>query len=176
MTYFTSDLHLGHANIIKYCSRPFASVEEMDAKIISNINTEVRHPDRDELVIAGDFCFGGIDKAVSYRERIACKNVRLVLGNHDLNLYNKHLVQFTGLFASVDDIRLTKARGHDLVVCHYAMRVWPGSHKGSWHLYGHSHGTLPRDESKSFDVGVDCWSYRPLSEAEVSNLFRKEKQ
>ncbi len=39
---------------------------------------------------------------------------------------------------------------------HYAQRVWEHSHHGSWHVYGHSHGSLPDDiKSKSIDVGVD---------------------
>jgi hypothetical protein len=35
MTFFTSDQHLGHRNIIRLCSRPFASIEEMDETLIS---------------------------------------------------------------------------------------------------------------------------------------------
>jgi calcineurin-like phosphoesterase family protein len=44
------------------------------------------------------------------------------------------------------------------------MKVWNGSHKGDWQLYGHSHGTLPDDPNAlSCDVGVDCWNYFPVS-------------
>jgi calcineurin-like phosphoesterase family protein len=44
------------------------------------------------------------------------------------------------------------------------MRVWNHSHHGSWHLFGHSHGTLTDDtDSLSLDVGVDCWGYSPVS-------------
>jgi calcineurin-like phosphoesterase family protein len=31
--YFTSDLHLGHANIISYSSRPFGGVAQMNAAL-----------------------------------------------------------------------------------------------------------------------------------------------
>jgi calcineurin-like phosphoesterase family protein len=54
-------------------------------------------------------------------------------------------------------------------LCHYAFRTWNYSHKGSWHLYGHSHGTLPEIEtSLSFDVGVDSWDFYPVSFDEVA--------
>jgi len=37
-TWFTADFHLGQANIIRYCSRPFAIVEEMDQAIVERLN------------------------------------------------------------------------------------------------------------------------------------------
>jgi calcineurin-like phosphoesterase family protein len=37
-TWLTADFHLGHANIIRYCSRPFATVDEMDQAILEQLN------------------------------------------------------------------------------------------------------------------------------------------
>lgn len=50
-----------------------------------------------------------------------------------------------------------------LFCSHYAHRVWPKSHHGSLHLYGHSHGTLPDSGNRSMDVGVDTNKFRPYS-------------
>lgn len=45
-----------------------------------------------------------------------------------------------------------------IVCCHYALRVWDRSHYGAWHLFGHSHGSMPDEpHSLSLDVGVDAW-------------------
>ena len=56
--------------------------------------------------------------------------------------------------------------GVGIWLSHYAHRTWPRLHRGDLHLYGHSHGTLPGD-SRSLDVGVDCWGYRPVTLAEI---------
>jgi len=70
--------HFEHRNIIKYCKRPFDSIELHDETIIDNINQKVGL--NDELYIVGDFAFCG-PPADHYRRMINCKNVHLVLGN-----------------------------------------------------------------------------------------------
>ena len=40
MTFFTSDMHQGHRNVIRLCNRPFASLEEMDETLISRPGTK----------------------------------------------------------------------------------------------------------------------------------------
>lgn len=159
MLFFTSDTHFGHYNIIKFCSRPFLSVEHMDEAIISNINRLVQP--NDTLYHLGDFSFRAPLGMSYYRDRINCKNIHLILGNHDVIK-----IQDKRLFSTISDLKQIKANKKKIIMCHYAMRVWNSSHHGSIHLYGHSHNTLPRTE-KSFDVGVDCWNYCPISLDEV---------
>ena len=57
-----------------------------------------------------------------------------------------------------------------IVLCHYAFRVWRNAHHGSWHLYGHSHGSLP-SAGRSMDVGVDCHDFSPISYEQVKTAF-----
>lgn len=56
-TFFTSDTHFGHANIIRFCKRPFENVEEMNEALIENWNKVVS--DDDTVFHLGDFAFGG---------------------------------------------------------------------------------------------------------------------
>jgi len=65
--------------------------------------------------------------------------------------------------------------GQQIILCHYAMRVWDKSHWGIWHLYGHSHGSLPDDpRSLSYDVGVDKNNFTPLLFEEVKEIMSKK--
>ncbi len=66
-------------------------------------------------------------------------------------------------------------RGKQLVV-HYPMREWKASHYGAYHLYGHSHGNLQDDSALlSFDIGVDCHHFRPVSYDEVKAVMKCKK-
>lgn len=152
MIFFTADLHLGHANIIRHCNRPFASAAEMDAAIIDAINHAVHRSD--QLWILGDFAFRGRDPA-SYRERIHCRDVRLLMGNHD----KRSKCEAAG-FQFVGDVAEISVGTQRIWMSHYPHRSWPASHRGSWHLYGHVHGKLAGEDrergTNAVDVGVDA--------------------
>src|SRR2546429_527154 len=83
MDFFTSDTHFGHANIIPYCSRPFASVPEMNEALIARWNDCVG-PD-DTVYHLGDFAMGLKSLWPEYRRRLNGKIV-FTLGNHDAPL------------------------------------------------------------------------------------------
>jgi len=170
MDFFTSDTHFAHANCIKYSKRPFASIDEMDDALIANINKVVKPNDR--LFHLGDFAMRNV---LLYRQRIRCKNIVLIKGNHD-----KDGEALTAAFSNVYDMLHLKIDLNGvpktIVLCHYAMKVWNKSHYGSYHLFGHSHGGLPDDETElAFDVGVDCHNYRPISLDEVIAIMAKKK-
>lgn len=151
MIFFTSDLHLGHANIIRHCSRPFAGAAEMDSAILAAINATAMACDT--LWILGDFAFRGRDPR-HYRDQIACRDVRLLVGNHD----KRSKCEAAG-FSFVGNVAEISVGTQRIWMSHYAHRSWPKSHRGSWHLYGHSHGTLSDDDRtraiNALDVGVD---------------------
>lgn len=178
--YFTSDFHLGHANILKYCDRPFGTIGEHDKIIIQNFNDIVET--YDVVYHLGDFTLGTTQWANNYIRRLKGKWVFLP-GSHDKWL--KGLPPFavpslTGQFPSVEDplVTLEYPAGNKeqvvIILCHYAMRVWDRSHYGSYHLYGHSHGKLP-EWGWSMDVGVDAQNFRPVSLRTVLETLEKEK-
>jgi calcineurin-like phosphoesterase family protein len=167
--YFTSDTHFSHANIIKYCNRPFKNTVEMNDTIINNWNAVVS-PD-DIVYHLGDFTFGKEDYMLTSVLKRLNGYIILIKGNHD-RLAWKNRDKF---YASSDSYREIEVNGQEITLCHYAMRVWNKSHRGAWHLYGHSHGTLPDDpNSLSFDCGVDCHNYKPLSFDEVAAIMAKK--
>ena len=177
--YFTSDPHFGHANIIKYCNRPFASADEMDRTIIDRWNERVQPGDT--LYCLGDWCLWKGSKSIgevaaSYRERINCKKIVMLWGNHDKR--GRRDEQFHKLFDGLYDLLELEIAGQLIVLCHYAMRVWNKSHHGSYHLYGHSHGSLPDDPTaRSFDCGVDSFNFYPVSiEEVVAKMANKQWQ
>ena len=151
--WFTADPHYGHKNIIKYCNRPFDTVQDMDETMIDNHNAVVK-PD-DDVYIVGDFSMGGPEVQSRYLKRLNGRK-HLIKGNHD-----RHPEKATGWTSVADYLELRAEDGTYLVLCHYGMRVWNGSYRGSVQLYGHSHGKLPGN-SQSLDIGVDCWDYRPV--------------
>jgi calcineurin-like phosphoesterase family protein len=186
--WITSDTHFGHTNIagpkISNSSsgyRDFNSVHEMNMALVDGINKYVKEDDI--LYHLGDWSFGGVHNILQFRNYIVCKNVHLILGNHDQHIVDKeikyHDTSFNPieLFSSVQDVLTLDIGKTKLFLSHYSHRVWLGSHKGVIHLYGHSHGSIP-DYGKSMDVGVDVafkkfGEYRPFNIGDITNIMSK---
>jgi len=121
------------------------------------------------------------DFGLTYKENLATVldqlngKIHLIAGNHE-----NAAVQNKSRFVWIKDYYELKVKDPDcdngvqrIILFHYAMRVWRGSYRGNWHLYGHSHGNLPDlDDHLCFDIGVDCHDFYPLSYDEVKAIMK----
>ena len=187
--FFTSDTHYSHSNICSATTnwsvndgyaRKFDSLEDMNQRLVDNINFLVQEDDI--LIHLGDWSFGGFDKIEEFRSKINCKNIHLVLGNHDHHIErNKEGVQ--RLFSSVQHylelevVRpLTKSMNEKFkfVCMHYPIASWHDMNQGVIHLHGHVH--LPYHlriaDGKAMDVGVDGNGLEPISLDEVLSIMK----
>jgi calcineurin-like phosphoesterase family protein len=186
--FLTSDSHYSHSNICRATSswgddsktRDFKSLDHMNSVLVDNINNRVG--ENDILFHLGDFSFGGFDKIGEFRSRILCKNIHLVLGNHDHHIErNKDGVR--SLFASVNhyvslDLR-RPGNGPEMdkismILCHFPIASWDGMNDGRIHLHGHVH-LAPHQkiaEGRAMDVGVDGNGLEPYSLDEILKLLK----
>ena len=172
--WFTSDHHFGHKNIIKYSKRPFNSVDEMDEEMIRRWNAKVGKEDR--VYHLGDVGLCSPERLGQILDRLNGK-IHLIKGNHETAaLANPRRFEW---IKDYFELKLPDTNAHQgsrfIVLMHYAMRVWNASHHGTWMLYGHSHGSLPDDpHALSFDAGVDCHDFSPLSYEEVKGIMKQK--
>ena len=147
MNFYISDLHLGHANILRWDQRPFADVEEMHREIIRRWNAAVSPGDT--VYLLGD---------VAWKTKIAQEILPqlrgkkyLIRGNHD-----KRSEEYSALFSSVEEHAAVKDGGELLILCHYPIAHWNGQYQGAVHLYGHVHRT--QDYDAFLQYGAHCRS------------------
>jgi len=187
--FFTSDTHYNHSNICRATTnwanadnltRDFKSLDHMNTALVDNINNKV--DENDVLIHLGDWSFGGFEMIEEFRSRILCKNIHLVLGNHDQHIErNKEGIQ--RLFSSVNhyinlDLRrpINKATTEKFkfVLMHFPIASWDSMNTGVIHLHGHVH--LPPHlriaDGRAMDVGVDGNDLEPISLDEVISLMK----
>lgn len=166
----TSDSHYGHRGIIQLCNRPFKDLDEMHETLIKNWNAIV--PKDGHVFHLGDVGFKG--KPSKLREILDRLNgkIYLITGNHEKDATD---AKCRDRFEWIDKYEMVRVnlgdeKFQDIFMCHYAMLTWNKSHTGNvWQLYGHSHGNLPEEvDLASFDVGVDCWDFQPLSFSQIA--------
>jgi calcineurin-like phosphoesterase family protein len=172
-SWFTADPHFGHANIIKYCGRPFESKEEHDEILIQNWNSCVKKADT--IYLLGDFGFGSptwLNDKIANRLR---GRICLILGNHDKSVRKEPLCR---RFEFIKDVHMltTQSKGkiQQFWLSHYAHLSWPQAHYGVIHLFAHSHGKLT-GVGKSMDVGVDTNNFFPYHIDTILELMEQKE-
>lgn len=160
-----SDTHFYHKNICygitcwdKSSStlRQFDNEVDMTDYVIGNINKLVGQ--EDVLIHLGDWSFGGQDKIAIARDRILCKNIFLIYGNHDLNIRaNK---KYQDLFSWCGDYLEIVYKKQHAVMTHYPIASW-NNQSESVHLFGHTHHNY-KSLGRSIDVGVDGHNLSPI--------------
>jgi calcineurin-like phosphoesterase family protein len=138
--------------------RPFDSMEEMNEYLIDKHNSYVKPGDR--VYHLGDFAW---NNAESFLNRLK-GNHYLIRGNHDYRNTKE-----CG-FIWVKDVEQLTIGNNTIWLSHFAHMVWPRSHYGSYHLYGHSHGMLDH-KGKAIDVGVDHWEFAPANWDVIRHLL-----
>ena len=176
--FFTSDTHFGHANIIKYCSRPFNSATHMDEMLISNWNETVGP--EDTVFHLGDFCFGKPPKWLSILERLNGR-IYLIVGNHDDRGLNDKVVSH---FAAVSMQMRIRVDGQKIYLNHFPFLCFDGGYSNVWQLFGHVHskaGMAGMESSRlmhlyptQYDVGVDNNDYRPVSFSRICSVINAQ--
>ena len=160
-----SDLHLGHANIIRYTGRPFRDAAEMDAALWAAW-TETVGPE-DPLVCVGDVAMGrALREETWHRVRAAPGRPKvLVAGNHDLTGSGRLRV------AGFDRVRpLVLAPGDPpLVFTHVPLSRVPD---GLVNVHGHRHEIAGPPGAPCINVSVEQLGYRPVALARLRRLAR----
>ncbi len=184
-TWFTSDLHFGHANIIRYSDRPFVDIEAMHEALIARWNESVQP--YDDVWVLGDFALGRPNETLPIVALLnGCKV--LVPGNHD-RCWDGHEARAKGWveryldagFAEVRQGAIKLKIGREQVrACHFPYRGDSNDHdryvdrrpvdRGEWLLHGHVHERW-RQRGRMVNVGVDAWAYSPVSEATLASII-----
>ena len=173
MIYFTSDLHFGHANIIRLCNRPFADADEMDEALIANWNRRVGPADTVYLV--GDIVWDH-RKVPYYMERLAGKKILISSGNHDASWVRKEACR--PYFEDMVPYLETRLCGHPVTLCHYPLLEWRDSREDTpkhlgYLIHGHIHNRVSEEyhalyvAPHALNAGVDVNGYVPVTFEEL---------
>lgn len=179
--WLASDTHFFHENILKYCNRPFETVEAMNDALVANWNSVVK-PD-DHVYHLGDFCFGNVEKWNWCLEPGRLNgHIHLILGNHDPDRVFREgtLIE---RFDSIDYQKTLIIEGWTVILNHFPFLSFSNNldHK-AMQLFGHIHsgpdgiGNVMAGGKElqwnQYDVGVDNNNYTPVSWAQIKEKLK----
>lgn len=174
MNYYTSDLHLGHENIIAPMNRPYNNATEMDEDLVKRWNKKVKK--NDDVYIIGDLSYKSVHQIEYYLDRLA-GHKHLIIGNHD-EYWMKDVKDIQSYFDSVSHMELIQEGERVLTLCHFPMFEWGGSRyikdwkkSKTWMIHGHIHNSRECDAYKiireklfcELNAGIDINNLEPVT-------------
>lgn len=166
-TWFISDSHFSHKNIIDYCNRPFLSIEEMNDTLIYNWNKIVKNNDR--VFMLGDFALCGKDKIIEIGQKLNGRKI-LILGNHDgasLPTYYNAGFEMVSKFPIIfQDF---------FILSHEPIEFLP-LNTPFVNIFGHVHNDMrfPTITPRGACVSVERWNYMPVEFNQLISLIKSE--
>ncbi|MBO4999537.1 MAG: metallophosphoesterase [Bacteroidaceae bacterium] len=179
--FFTSDLHFGHENAIRFDNRPFSTVEEMDAELVRRWNAKVGKGDL--VYVLGDMIWKSGNGQAEQLIKSLNGQIILIKGNHDRFLHNSKAKNALAGVKDRDDICVTLEDGtkRRCILSHDFIPMYYGHRHQAIHLHGHSHQTeesvlefmilaLLREQGlkpEIYNVGCMYWNYEPVTLDEI---------
>lgn len=171
--WFTSDLHFGHRNVLKFCNRPWEDEKLMGRGLIQNWNNTVG--DNDIVFVLGDtFWFNDSRSIKKVLGQLKGKDIYIIPGNHDdFESYHRVVDPRIHLCQDVMVVWITEENQpkREVWLSHYPMMTWPHRENGAYQFFGHIHShpdkfagvdqDLPLHWNQA-DVGCDFWAWTPV--------------
>lgn len=166
MNYYISDMHFFHKNVTKegnnFDNRPFNSLTEMHQYMKEKWNSKITNGDT--VYILGDIAMRGTnEELIALVAQLKGRKV-LIKGNHD----DVSDMRYKNVFEEIYDYKeitdYVDQDAYKLVLSHYPILMWNGQHRGTIHLYGHTHNTY---ENEFYQ---EC-----LRRLNIENLTRSQK-
>lgn len=166
--FFTSDPHYGHVNILKYCHRPFSSIEEHDEELIRLWNETV--PEDGIVFILGDIGFCSESYLKSILNRLNGK-IYWIIGNHDWRRITPGIIN---RFECITQQMVITVDNKIVYLNHFPFLCYPDSDRHPvYQFFGHVHSgplsgssdisRLVHLNKRQYDVGVDNNEFKPIS-------------
>jgi calcineurin-like phosphoesterase family protein len=183
-TLFIADLHLGHANCLKFDARPWDTIDEMDEALIKRWNRKVRP--EDHVYVLGDFAYRNRTSVKDYTDQLH-GHIHLIRGNHD-----KRSVEYESCFEEVVDYKDISVEVNGVkrrvIMSHYFMPFYNGHYYDTIMLHGHTHKTEEsvieeqiKEEIRgrgirceAYNVGCMWQDYEPQTLEEI--IARQDRQ
>lgn len=181
MIWFTSDLHLGHAGVIRYCARPWDNVADMDEGLIRKWNFRVQPTDT--VYVLGDLIFTNPQLGKPLLKRLIGNKV-LIRGNHDhwsfaqyedcgFRVYEEAVIRLAGNRVRMSHFPQEPDRVMTELPAHRKFEDRrPKINEGEFLLCGHVHAAW-KTQGRTLNVGVDQWNYGPISQSIVESWMAK---
>lgn len=163
--WFISDTHFDHKNIIEYCNRPFASVEEMNNEIQGLWEATIAPDDR--VFFLGDLAFKCHDRGPRWWLKQLPGRLIFIKGSHDSGIRPTSVVPGVEVYRSA----IVKAGDMELLLIHNASF---GLNGDGWIIRGHCHNLKPfvMPEKKLINVSVEAIEYRPINLATIISTIK----
>lgn len=187
-TWFTSDWHLGHQNIIEFCDRPFVDVHHMGAELTANYFRQVAPGD--DVYFVGDMVMGSLEVGLETIERLP-GNKFLVPGNHDKvwrgrKNWERFLPAYEDAgFTVLESEAVVNIGDRPVRVCHFPYAGVAKEHgyddkfsgnrpidDGSWLICGHIHQNWTVKD-RMINVGVDVWDFQLVPDAWIAAIIEE---